>query len=183
MDADQLALVPGRSNSDAVAPRRDTYGPAPAEVVSEPGRSDSNVMYERLTITNGRSGVSGCGRDAYQIALLRRIAAERLKHCGLQALQDDALLIVTELLTNALLHSGTTEIHLKLSVARGFLHITVIDGVPADIALVPTGEEAESGRGLILVAALAQDHGGAFGISNGGATAWCTLALGPEERS
>ncbi|MFG3267858.1 ATP-binding protein [Streptomyces bobili] len=122
-------------------------------------------------------------RGASQVGIMRRIAAARLRYWGLQALNDDMMLIVSELLTNALLHSGTTKIGLKLTVEEGFLRITVNDGVPAGIAPVPAGEEAESGRGLILVAALAQDHGGTFGTSSGGATAWCTLAVPPQEAS
>ncbi|USQ85843.1 ATP-binding protein [Streptomyces phaeoluteigriseus] len=114
---------------------------------------------------------------------MRRIAAARLRYWGLQTLTDDVMLIVSELLTNALLHSGTTKIGLKLTVEEDFLHIAVSDGVPSRIAPGPAYEKAESGRGLTLVAALAQGHGGTFGISDGGATAWCTLALPPQEAS
>ncbi|MFF8193547.1 hypothetical protein ACF05L_22475 [Streptomyces bobili] len=67
---------------------------------------------------------------------------------------------------------------LRISVS-----VSVSDGVPSGFGLVPTGEEAESGCGLTLVAALAQDNGGVFGIGDEGATAWCTLAVPPQEAS
>ncbi|MEU3185142.1 hypothetical protein ABZ707_13210 [Streptomyces sp. NPDC006923] len=45
-----------------------------------------------------------------------RIAAAKLKYCGLEALTDMVMLLVSELLTNAMVHSGTTEIDLRLVV-------------------------------------------------------------------
>jgi hypothetical protein len=148
----------------------------------DPGRDD-DVMNERLTIAPRSRGASPRTEDTCRVGIMRRIAAARLRHCGLETMTGDVMLIVSELLTNALLHSGTTEISLKLTVEEGFLRIAVSDGVPSGIAPVRASEEAESGRGLVLVAALAHENGGAFGVSDGGATAWCTLALGPKERS
>lgn len=140
-------------------------------------------MDAQFTISS-RSGDAPPGaQDTCRVGIMRRIAAARLRCCGLQALTDDVMLIVSELLTNALLHSGTSEIRLRLTVEEDFLCIAVSDGVPSGIAPVPADEKAESGRGLILVAALAQDQGGAFGISDRGAMAWCTLALPPQEAS
>ncbi|MFJ1975338.1 ATP-binding protein [Streptomyces sp. NPDC087903] len=140
-------------------------------------------MNEQFMIAPRHGAVAPPPQDASRVGIMRRIAAARLRYCGLEAMTDDVMLVVSELLTNALLHSGTTEIGLKLTVEEGFLRIAVSDGVPSGIAPVPAGEEAESGRGLILVAALAQHGGGAFGISDGGAEAWCTLALARQERS
>ncbi|OQD51867.1 hypothetical protein BM536_037555 [Streptomyces phaeoluteigriseus] len=140
-------------------------------------------MNERFTVLPRSRGATPRSEDACRVGVMRRIAAARLRYCGLQALTDDVMLIVSELLTNALLHSGTSEIRLKLTAKEGFLRIAVSDGVPSRIAPGPAGQEAESGRGLILVAALAQHHGGTFGTSNQGATAWCTLALPQQEAS
>ncbi|MFF7534534.1 ATP-binding protein [Streptomyces bobili] len=144
----------------------------------------AEVMDAQFTIGR-RSGDAPAIEDACRVGIMRRIAAARLRCCGLQALTDDVTLIVSELLTNALLHSGTSEIRLKLTVEEGLLRIAVSDGVPSGMppGPGPAGEDAESGRGLILVAALAQDQGGAFGISDRGTTAWCTLALPPQEAS
>lgn len=142
-----------------------------------------HLVNECLTVAPRREGASPRTEDACRVGIMRRIAAARLRYWGLQALTDDVMLIVSELLTNALLHSGTSDIRLNLTAKEGFLRIAVSDGVPSRIAPGPAGQEAESGRGLILVAALAQHHGGTFGTSNQGATAWCTLALPQQEAS
>jgi anti-sigma regulatory factor (Ser/Thr protein kinase) len=114
---------------------------------------------------------------------MRRIAAARLRYCGLEALTGDVMLIVSELLTNAVVHSGTGEISLNLAVRDGFLHVTVIDGVPGSARRKDVANNAESGRGLALVEAVAKENGGTWGTSAGGAETWCSLAVPAEERS
>ncbi|MGW2621082.1 ATP-binding protein [Streptomyces sp. NPDC001500] len=143
----------------------------------QPPADGYHVMDERLTVVPGREGAPPRTQDARQVGSMRQIAAARLRSCGLEAMTADVLLVVSELLTNALLHSGTTEISLKLTAQGGFLHISVRDGVPSVIAPVPASRQAESGRGLTLVAALAREDGGTCGTSNDGAVAWCTLAI------
>ncbi|MEV6400864.1 ATP-binding protein [Streptomyces sp. NPDC051907] len=113
---------------------------------------------------------------------MRRIAAARLRHCGLQEMTGDAMLIVSELLTNAVLHSGATEISLSVAVRDGFLHIAVRDGMPGCAAQKAEDDDAESGRGLALVDALAAGRGGTWGTTDAGATTWCRLSV-PSERS
>ncbi|MFC9280848.1 ATP-binding protein [Streptomyces collinus] len=113
---------------------------------------------------------------------MRRIAAAKLKFCGLDDLVGDVMVIVSELWTNALLHSGTTEITLTLEIRDGYLRVTVDDGVPGfPVPKLDKAEDAESGRGLVLVEHLVQEHGGTWGASKGGAETWCTLALPAEK--
>ncbi|WP_371674100.1 ATP-binding protein [Streptomyces sp. NBC_00289] len=144
-------------------------------------RQNGTVMNERFKIVASRGQTPPSAEDALRVGAMRRIAAARLRHCGLEAMTADVMLIVSELVTNALVHSGTTEIHLKLAVGNGILHITVHDGMPACIPHAPADEDAESGRGLALVAALAKENGGTFGINNDGAAAWCRLTIPPTE--
>ncbi|MFE1749587.1 ATP-binding protein [Streptomyces anandii] len=108
---------------------------------------------------------------------MRCLTATRLGHWGLEAMTDDIVLIVSELLTNAILHSGTTEIGLVVSVRDGCLTITVRDGMAGHTRPRPCDSEVESGRGLFLVESLARERGGAWGTSDAGATTWCRLAL------
>jgi signal transduction histidine kinase len=140
------------------------------------------MMAERFDIAPRRGEAALRAEDACRVGIMRRIAAARLRHCGLEAMTDDVMLIVSELLTNALHHSGAAEISLKVAVRDGFLHISVDDGTPARIKPVPASAEAESGRGLALVAALAEEGGGSFGTSDQGATVWCRLAVLVKER-
>ncbi|MFE1856270.1 ATP-binding protein [Streptomyces sp. NPDC059489] len=112
---------------------------------------------------------------------MRRIAAARLRYCGLEALIGDLMIIVSELLTNAVLHSGSQEISLSLALRDGFLRVTVTDGMPGAATQKHVGEKAESGRGLMLVKALAEENGGSWGTADDGAQTWCTLAVPAEE--
>jgi anti-sigma regulatory factor (Ser/Thr protein kinase) len=120
--------------------------------------------------------------DALRVGTMRRITAAKLRYCGLEDLMGAVMLIVSELVTNALLHSGTTEITVILKIEDGFLRITVIDGMPGHATGKPAGDDAESGRGLALVEMLATEFGGTWGTSAGGTETWCTLAL-PAEAS
>ncbi|MEE1764388.1 ATP-binding protein [Streptomyces sp. SP18BB07] len=138
-------------------------------------------MDERFKVVPPLGEAPPRAEDANRVGVMRRIAAARLRHRGLEELIDDTMLIVSELITNALLHSGTTEIRLSLAVEGGFLRIAVCDGRPSRCELKIADDNAESGRGLILVEALAQQHGGSWGTSDAGAQTWCCLAV-PEER-
>ncbi|MFD5588967.1 ATP-binding protein [Streptomyces sp. NPDC127063] len=123
-------------------------------------------------------------RDAQRVQMTRRVTAARLRFCGLDALVDDAKLIVSELVTNAIVHSGGRDITLTVAVQDEALHIAVHDGVPGSRPALELAEsgDAEQGRGLPLVAALAETHNGEWGVRDEGATAWCRLAL-PGEQS
>ncbi|MFF1627432.1 ATP-binding protein [Streptomyces sp. NPDC058251] len=138
---------------------------------------DREVMRERMEVVPRRGDGPPRTEDAHQVGVLRRIAAARLRQCGLQELRADVMVLVSELLTNAVLHSGTREISLSLSVRGGFLHIAVTDGMPGNPARKDLVDDDESGRGLALVEALVQEHGGTWGTSNAGAQTWCTLAV------
>jgi anti-sigma regulatory factor (Ser/Thr protein kinase) len=71
---------------------------------------------------------------------------------------DDAVLVVSELVTNAERHAdGARE--LRLIVRGRHLIIAVYDGDPRIPAPHPGDEDAESGRGLDIVHDLAQEHG------------------------
>ncbi|MER5376251.1 ATP-binding protein [Streptomyces sp. NPDC002553] len=107
---------------------------------------------------------------------MRRVAAARLRYCGLDALRGDVLTIVSELLTNAVLHSGSTEIRLTVTLQEGFLRIEVCDGQKGSVQPRPANAHAQSGRGLLIVEALVQEHGGSWGVSADGTTVWCLLA-------
>ncbi|MBQ0887783.1 ATP-binding protein [Streptomyces sp. RM72] len=134
-------------------------------------------MNERIVVAPRRDDGVPRSRDAARVGVLRRIAAAKLKHRGLDAMIDDVLLISSELLTNALLHSATTEITLNLAVRGGFLRITVTDGMPGRAERREADDEAETGRGLGLVDALAEQSGGTWGTSEDGTATWCSLRV------
>nr|WP_307623989.1 ATP-binding protein [Streptomyces sp. V3I7] len=114
-------------------------------------------------------------QDSAQVGHMRRIAAARLRDCGLEALIDDVLIVVSELLTNAILHSSTTTIGLLMRVDGDILHIAVDHGAPGASECQLPRMDAESGRGLFLVDALTQANAGTWGISACGT--WCHFKL------
>ncbi|MFF7977307.1 ATP-binding protein [Streptomyces sp. NPDC007905] len=115
--------------------------------------------------------------DARRVRMARLVTAARLRYCGLDALIDDAALIVSELVTNAILHSGGTQVTFTMAVRDGVLHLAVHDEMPGGPAACAADSESERGRGLFLVDALAREHGGKWGSTDEGATIFCDLAL------
>lgn len=142
-------------------------------------RRCGDVLDETVRVAPRRGDAPPRAEDAVRVGVMRRIAAARLRYCGFEALREDVMLIVTELLTNALLHSGTTQITLSITVEEveggETLRIAVGDGMPGVAAPKQADASAESGRGLLLVKHLVEANGGAWGTSDAGATTWCCL--------
>ncbi|MER6076082.1 ATP-binding protein [Streptomyces sp. NPDC001817] len=139
-------------------------------------------MDERIQVAPRRGDAPPRREDAWRIGTVRRIAAAKLRFGGCETLMDDAMLIVSELLTNALLHSGTQEIRLRLILQGGCLRVTVDDGMPATIKPRLADDDAEAGRGLALVAALVKENGGTWGSNDQGTGVWCDLPWEVESR-
>ena len=91
-------------------------------------------------------------------------------------LVDRAVLLVGELVTNAVVHART-DLRLRVELRGDLLHLAVRDGSPWQLrpATIPD-PEAEGGRGLWLVDQLARS----WGVNrhpDGGKVVWCTLRL------
>ena len=93
----------------------------------------------------------------------RRIVRGLLPDWGLGRLVEDVDLVVSELVTNALLHSGEDAagaedpIRFELALQDGRLTARVVDSSPLPPRPEEAADTAESGRGLVLVEALASD--------------------------
>ncbi len=108
------------------------------------------------------------------LAALGAVAADR-------ELVDAVLLTVSELLTNAHLHADSTA-EMVLSWDGRCVHVSVADGDPRLPAPCAAGPEATGGRGLTLVAAVA-DAWQAHPMPRGKAVSACFVpsgALGPH---
>ncbi|AJE83732.1 hypothetical protein SLNWT_3356 [Streptomyces albus] len=103
----------------------------------------------------------------------RRITVAYLHLWDMSALVDEAALVVSELVTNAVNYGSGVPVGLRVYVSDGALVIEVRDGSPLPARLRVVDAEAESGRGLFLVAALARE----WGVSPDGKTTWCSLEL------
>ncbi|AKH83980.1 hypothetical protein AA958_19330 [Streptomyces sp. CNQ-509] len=115
----------------------------------------------------------GCAPDRSRVRCLRQITAGYLALWDLTgALADDIVIVVSELVSNAVLH-GKGDVFLHVQYAAGELQIEVSDANPAPAKLRHAGDDEDSGRGLLLVADLA--HG--WGVTNGGRTTWCRFLV------
>lgn len=114
--------------------------------------------------------------------LARRATYEALRSWGVAHLQETALLLVSELVTNAVQHSrmGSSTIMLRLGLTPAALRIEVIDADPRwPRPRQPAGLD-ESGFGFVLVAALARSWG--LRDTPAGKAVWAELDTrpGPE---
>ncbi|MEU0071647.1 ATP-binding SpoIIE family protein phosphatase [Streptomyces sp. NPDC006332] len=91
-------------------------------------------------------------------------------------LAGDAVVVVSELVTNAVVHAGTdVEVSCRLEAETGALVVEVLDRHPsrAPRDAEPSYETPEHGRGLRLVAALAESWGVTY--RTGAKTVWARL--------
>ncbi|MFE0332089.1 ATP-binding protein [Streptomyces sp. NPDC058960] len=111
-----------------------------------------------------------------EVAGLRRVLRTHLSVWGLHDVVDAAELCVSELVANVINHVGRgTPTTLAVSVNGTHLRIEVRDPDPRALpTLVDAGVEAESGRGMTLVDALA-DRWGVQLFADQKVT-WCELA-------
>jgi PAS domain S-box-containing protein len=108
----------------------------------------------------------------------RSFTAATLRHWELpEGIIEDATLIVSELLTNAIIH-GRPPIRLRLRRTRHELAIEVDDGDSAMPRKLRTTPDDEHGRGLAIVADLASRW--AARANGFGKTVWSTLPIPPE---
>ncbi|WP_394811223.1 ATP-binding protein [Streptomyces xanthii] len=110
--------------------------------------------------------------------LARLLAVEQLRTWGLAHALDDAAHVVAELTANAVTHGRlpVRDFVLRVYVTEGVLRIEVTD-TRADRLPQLRVAEGESGRGLVLVEALAER----WGVTQGPfprKTVWAELRLG-----
>ncbi|MFF1284333.1 ATP-binding protein [Streptomyces sp. NPDC058299] len=114
-------------------------------------------------------------KDALRVGAMRRIAAARLRYCGLESMTYEVMLAVSELLTNSIMHSGGSSITLYMTVRDGYLTVSVTDGGAGRAVPRTASDDDESGRGLLLLASLVQESGGDWGTADN--TTWCRFSL------
>ncbi|MFP1628826.1 ATP-binding protein [Streptomyces sp. 5K101] len=95
------------------------------------------------------------------VSRARRLVSERLALWGIDGdTRDTALLIVSELVTNAVVHSGGHLVSCQLHYVERRLRVTVQDqGSTGTGPRVCHGLEEERGRGLLLVEAVSTAWG------------------------
>ena len=86
-------------------------------------------------------------------AMARRAVAERVNHRVEDEQRGTLLLLVTELVTNAVLHAGApgSPVLLRVKVAPAFLRVEVHDRGPGFELHTPKPRGSSGGYGLFLV--------------------------------
>lgn len=118
--------------------------------------------------------------DVTSPALARRFIAESFAGSGNAELTDVVVLLVSELVTNAVVHAHSASV-LRLSDGGGTLRVELSD-LSSDPAAIPTADQnghRTGGRGVLLVDALADRWGSDAGEH--GKTVW--FELGAPETS
>jgi anti-sigma regulatory factor (Ser/Thr protein kinase) len=129
-------------------------------------------MHERIVLHAEPSSVSAA----------RRFCAHTLERWGASNdVVDSVCLVVSELVTNAVLHAGTScelTVSGPTSMAGDVIRIEVTDGDPAAPMSKRYDVDAASGRGLQLVEALSERYG--TRRESGGKAVWCEVAWEPS---
>ena len=95
----------------------------------------------------------------------------------LDALTDVVVLLVSELVTNAVLHAGSASA-LLVEAADGGVRITLSDASPVLPALRRSSGTATTGRGVRLLEDLAQEWGAE--PSGSGKRVWCVVSASED---
>ncbi|GGS96126.1 ATP-binding protein [Streptomyces cinerochromogenes] len=117
-------------------------------------------------------------RDRRSVRLAREFVRGTLTEWAAAERSDDVLLCVSELATNALLHGvpAGRGFLLRLELHRdGALRVEVHDSGPGEVRAPEASPDSEHGRGLLLVAALADKWG--VGERNPGKIVWCEFTV------
>ncbi len=109
------------------------------------------------------------------MGVARRFLVQLLEVWDLQGLEYDASVVLSELVTNAVLHART-DVHLRVSSTGRILSLEVSDGSPKLPMAKRANPRAATGKGLVLIDALAT----AWGVRReaSGKTIWANFAEG-----
>ena len=168
----RLALIPDAAHSPAVEAPETTAALLAASFL----RSDTDrcVRTRRYGYAPGMRIVTPLEPDTTAIRRARKTVSDQLWAWGLPDLIDDAELITSELVTNAIRHAGGV-VELRVSALPHRVRISVVDKAPQDLPSVAGDRGLQvGGRGLALVARLAADWGCEAG--DGEKEVWAELA-------
>ncbi|MFC5219879.1 ATP-binding SpoIIE family protein phosphatase [Streptomyces coerulescens] len=114
--------------------------------------------------------------DLQGVSRARQFLHDCMSEWGLSELSDEAVLLASEVVTNALVH-GDSDVDVRLRRYPSHVRVEVRDSTPqpAVPVTIPRDEDrAEGGRGLLIVEALAKAWGNS--PSGRGKTVWFEMA-------
>jgi len=115
-------------------------------------------------------------------AVRDRLLAQGMAGLHYQELIDDLLLIVSELVSNAVTHAAVLSPYLttELAIGGGWVRISVEDGHPYRPKALESDLGQLGGRGLLLVKSVTLQAGGVCDVERtgeGGKVVWASLPL------
>lgn len=118
-------------------------------------------------------------------AVRDRLLAQGMAGVRYQELVDDLLLIVSELVGNAVTHAAdlSPQVTTVLSITDGWVRVSVEDGDPYRPKALETDTGRTGGRGLLLVKSVTLQAGGVCDVERtgeGGKVVWACLPV-PRE--
>jgi len=118
-------------------------------------RTRIDVEHSKFGPSQARAAVTACAQEL-----------------GLQEVCDDVVLLVSEMVTNAIRYAAP-PVRLEIQAGEQDVVVAVCDGSPELPRPRPAGSEAEGGRGMMLVDLLSTDHG--VRIDPPGKAVWARL--------
>jgi CheY-like chemotaxis protein len=115
----------------------------------------------------------GFAADPRSVSAARRFVAGTLAEWELSDLADTITLLLSELVTNAIIHADTAP-DVTVRLLRDRVHVEVADARTDTLSVQETADTQTSGRGLALVEALATDWGNV--VVPGGKVVWFDVA-------
>ena len=131
-------------------------------------------LLESVSAVGGAEAFVDLPLSLTSVAAARRFVEERMKEWRVEQLLDDALMVSSELVTNAVTHARSScRIRLSLNVAT--LRIDVLDAGAGTPEPQPPSETEEHGRGLYMVDAVTTAWG-LEDVPGQGKLVWAELA-------
>ncbi len=134
------------------------------EALSSTARPPANRRFRRRFLPTPQAGAQS-----------RVLVRERCAAWGVEAVSEDAQIVVTELVSNAVEHAGTA-LDVVGSLRGDYLHLAVHDGDPTPPQRRYRTKSAR-GRGLLLVESVAASWGSI--LEGAGKVVWATLRVRP----
>ncbi|MET7622662.1 ATP-binding protein [Streptomyces sp. NPDC005408] len=140
-------------------------------------------MQERQDALNSPEMVCRWARHPRCVCLARVELRKALAAWGLAKIEDTALVVLSELVTNAVRHAHVSpgrEIETRFQLAGEDLRIEVHDSADEWLYKHAATSDSECGRGLVLVSELA-DRWGVSERRGVGKSVWALMAVPPRD--
>lgn len=98
-------------------------------------------------------------RNERDVSKARQFVMDRCLDIGMFAICDDAALLTSEVVTNAVRHTRSAEVTVRAERDGDHFVVQVLDGSAREPTVLTPDPWSERGRGMALVAAIAAEWG------------------------